>query len=316
MSDMAHGRDEASTSELVGIAAIAAVAVVGVGALLKRLVAPRGRSTGPEVVSLDGLRSAPFPGQQGPDAVLIIPSAFDPAAPLRLWVYLRGFGNCAVNVVGSEDRRCSDGGKMRRASDLAAQLEASGSGSLVLVPELRYDAASYEPGALANPNGLADLLDEVLGRVAARVGSVGSRDVARLGVMSHSGGYLSAAALVRAGHPSLRSVVLLDSLYGADHDFASWVEGHARSFTPDGGFRFADVYTDNGGTADRSMSLADRVGPALATAGAAPWELRDATTSTLDQSVYSDRCVIFKRSGLGHSEVPRYYPRHFWAAGW
>lgn len=307
---------ESSVIEMIGLGALAAVAVVGVGVALQRATRSPRLQAGAQVVPLDGLRSAPFPGQQGPDAVMIIPSAFDPSAPLRLWVYLRGFGNCALNVVGSADGRCSNGGKVRRASDIAAQLEASGSGALVLVPELRYDAASYDPGALANPNGLADLIDEALGRVADRVGRVGSRDVTRLGVMSHSGGYLSAAALVRAGHPSLRSVVLLDSLYGADHDFASWIERHARSFTPEGGFRFADVYTDNGGTADRSVSLADRVGTSLADAGVSQWELRDATTATLDQSVYADRCVIFKRSGLGHSEVPRYYPRHIWEAGW
>lgn len=307
---MSGGRWYESTAFAVGVGA-----AVGFGAAALARAALRPRPA-PGVRLLEGMANSPFPGQGVPDAAVIVPSSFNPLAGLNVRVYVRGFGNCAANVSGDSDGRCSPGGRTRAASHLASQLERSGANAIVVVPELRFDAASSEPGGLARPGGLAGFLDEVLARLAPEIGEYGSSDIDTLGVMSHSGGYLACAAVMEAGHPAMRSVVLLDSLYAADARFASWVERHASGFSPRGGYRFADVYTATGGTDERSRMLAERVAAALSSAGTAGGMIYDDDARTLQPSEYESASVIFARSSLSHTDVTRYYPERFWRAGW
>lgn len=297
--------------------AVAIGAAAGLGAVALARLAAR-RRTPPGVRLLSGLASAPFPGQGDvPDAAVIIPSSFRPSPfGINVRIYIRGFGNCASVVSGASDARCSPGGRTRSASMLADQLERSGADAVVVVPELRFDAASSEPGSLAEPGGLARFLDEVLARLAPDIGSFSSSDIGTLGVMSHSGGYLACAAVMEAGHPALRSVVLLDSLYAADARFAAWVSRNAGLFTARGGYRFADVYTASGGTDERSRMLAERVYADLSAAGTAAGMIYDDEARTLTPAEFASAPVIFARSTLSHTDVTRYYPERFWRAGW
>jgi len=265
---------------------------------------------------LEGLASSPFPQQAGTGAAVVVPPGFVPSSAMRVCLYIRGFSNCVDRVVTDTDGPCSPGGATHHASHLATQLADSGSGTLLILPELIREVQSGDPGKLAQAGSVNALLEEVLARMAPVLGSRTVADIAHLGVMTHSGGYQTAAAIIRQRPAALRSVALLDSLYGNQADFAAWVAENAARFTPADGFRIADMYTDGGGTADKSRALAAQVRLSLAAAGAQSEFLFDDDASrTLTPQDYA-RHALFKHSALSHDGTTRYYPQRLWAAGW
>lgn len=312
-ADAEHLAAQIAGGVLVGAAALAAA--YGLYRLTRRIAGGRQ----PMIHFLSDLGHAPFPAQSGPDAAVAVPSRFDPTQPLRLCVYFRGFSSCVTSIIGDREVACSPGGPRRGFSALGNQLEASGANLILVLPELRREAQSGDPGALRNAGAFDAMMNEILGRLEPLVPGLGRRsmsDVARLGVMSHSGGYQAVAQVVRAAPPSLRSVALLDSLYGEDSKFAAWISAHATGFAPGGDYRFADIYTTGGGTADHSRALYDRVLPTLRAAGAGARVMHDTTSATLDPEAYLAHPVLFKFSALSHGGVSRYYPQRLWSAGW
>lgn len=243
------------------------------------------------------LEAGAFPGSGHPDVVVYTPAGFDPTPPLDVVVFLHGWNNCAANVIRSVGAPCTPGRRARQAHGLAAQLEASGKNALLVVPELRFDAASGDPGALAEPGALAALLDETLAALALEP------TVGRVIVVSHSGGYQAAAAFVRHGGVPITELHLLDSLYGHFDDFDAWVEDDHDGFAARDR-RFASVYSRDGGTRVDSQAMATRAATWFA---ATPSAVRDdRTTATWTEADY-DHGLLFKRTGLGHDAVPRYY---------
>lgn len=293
------------------------VAAAGYG--IYRLREKNMTDSGPnsEVILLENLSHAPFPAQAGPGAAVVIPPGFSASRGMRVCVYIRGFSNCVGRIVDDHDGPCRPGGDKHNSSHLARQLAASGSQTLLILPELVREARSGDPGQLSRPGSFQAMVEEVLARVAERIGLWTLADIGHLGLMSHSGGYQAMAAIVRQRPAALRSVALLDSLYGNRSDFAEWVGDHARGFSPDGGYRIADIYTDGGGTAAQSRSLAASTQTTLTNVG-----LRDrciideSTTRTLSQAELAGHAAVFKHSGLSHTDVSRYYPQQLWAAGW
>jgi hypothetical protein len=292
----------------------AALAVGGV-AVIALTATASAASSATQVLMLD-LATGPFPEQRKPSAV-VIPSGLGPSDPLDVWVYFRGVLKCVDRVLGDTDGPCSSSGHPHKASHLLAQFVGSGSKALLIVPELRYDAAGMDAGALAQPGRFAAMLDEVLAHpaVAARLGARTSANVRRLGVMAHSGGILPAAAVVRDRPTGLNSVVLLDALYNSEAVFAAWIAENARRFGPGGDRRFATVYTDNGGTITRAQALAGTTRAAIDAVGLGSELLDDRSTRTLTPADYAKH-AIFKRSALDHDALAPYYPRQFWSAGW
>jgi len=234
--------------------------------------------------------------------MLVVPSGFRPDAPLRVCVYFRGWSNCVSTVVGDRDAACTPGGVTHRAFQLAEQLAASGTQTLLLAPELRVEARSSDPGETARPGGLVAMLDEVLREhLPPSIGPRQVADMVSLGLMAHSGGGQSLAAAVRQAPPALRSVALLDALYGDVRTFADWLA------PVDPARRFACIYTDGGGTAANALALSSR------TTGDV---LRDTTSGTLTPEQLRAYPTIFKRSALSHDGVAQYYPQRLWSAGW
>lgn len=310
--------DEGLAMRIAEGAAVVGAAVAGAYALYRLTryaLAPRSYAV---THFLDGLEHAPFPRQAGPSAAVVVPSAFDPSQPLALWVYFRGHNSCVASIVGDVPLACSPRGKKRGFSKLATQLEASGQNALLVLPELKREAASGDPGAFRRAETFEAFVAEVFGRLGPLVPGLGARslaDVARLGLMSHSGGYLAVASVLATRPAPLRSVVLLDSLYGERAKYLAWIRDNAARLAS-AECRFGDVYTAGGGTMDVSQALCDDVVPVMARVGAEGRMLHDATTATLAPEVYADRSVIFKRSGLDHGAVSRYYPERFFRAGW
>lgn len=264
--------------------------------------------SGTYVFSLDAGAFAPTPAH--PSVLVYLPSGFRPTPPLDVIVFLHGFDNCVGNVIRDGGVSCdADAGTpARSAYALAAQLDATHKNALLLCPEVAFDRATGDPGNLGAPNGFAALLDETLADLRPVLGPLTHADVRRLVVASHSGGYEAAASIATQGGVPVNELYLLDSLYGKEKDFDDWVLARLPAIalgpSPDGGARFADVYTCCGGTLANSQAMADR---------AASWVNPDAgvlvddrTTGTWPTATY-DHGLLFKSSALTHDGVPRYY---------
>jgi hypothetical protein len=270
-----------------------------------------------ERVYLYRMAAAAFPAQAGPSVAVHVPPGFDPTPPLGVQVYFHGWSNCVANVVGATNTPCTAGGPARRASDLITQFDAARVNALLVVPELRVDAMTGDPGAFARAGAFRAFLQELLTTQLAPV--IGRRDVAdvgRVSVMAHSGGYVAAAAVARVGEvAALRELALLDALYGEVSTFDRWVQGGLARFVPPAatGLRFVDVYTTSGGTRANSRAMAGRAVAWLSGAGRLGSLLDDDTVTMLEPEAYAHP-VIFKHSALSHDNTTRYYPRRLFAA--
>jgi len=230
------------------------------------------------------LDHAPFPGTPDrPNAVVYVPDGYDASRSSGAIIFLHGWFNCATNVIKPTNSSCGAG--VRNAYNLANQLDDANKNALLIVPELAYDRASGDPGALATPGTFAAMLDEIATELALPAPDY-------LVVASHSGGYRAAAAIARDA--AIDELWLLDSLYGETTTFDAFAQAAPA--------RFADIYTVGGGTYANSQAMATR---------AHGWV--DATELTDDrgQKLLTDddfaRTLVFKQSGLSHDNVPRYY---------
>jgi hypothetical protein len=213
------------------------------------------------------LRAQAFPGVS-PGALAFVPAGFDPRAPFDLVLYFRGHNNCVEVVAGTAPGAC-------RASNIVGQfLDATrGRNALLLLPELRREQATGDPGQLARAGGAQALVDEALA-----VLGVTARP-ARVVALAHSGGYVALAHAARVA--GLTGVGLLDALYGS--------EGSFRAFAADPTHRLVNVYGSS--TATQSERLAAAIPGAV---------LR----RTPGRFAPGPR-VAFQRSGLAHDEVAR-----------
>jgi len=231
-----------------------------------------------------------------PSALVYLPRGFDPTPPLAVVVFIHGFSNCVENVVRDAGGECTPDGGTRAAYALSAQLEATGKNALLLVPEIDYDQQTGAPGNLGTSDGFKALLAETLADLSGPLHGATVADVGTLIVTSHSGGYQAAAGIASKGGVPVDEIDLFDSLYGNTADFDAW----AKAVTA--GKRFADVYTQGGGTLSNSQAMATR---AQAWVPAAEL-LDDRTTDTLTDAQYAHE-LLFKLSGLSHDGVPAYY---------
>ncbi len=259
----------------------------------------------PDVLAFE-LRSGAFPGSGHPDAAVHVPPGFDATRRPGVLLYFHGWNGCVATSLADEDSPCTDEGEARPASALAAQIDAARVNALLVAVELRVDMPTGDPGQLAMPDGLRDLLRELFSEhLADPLGcTLDVEALDRVVVMAHSGGYQAAASALRyGGLPRITEVDLLDAFYGADGIFEDWV-GRAVD-RDDPRLRFVDLYTAAGGTVARSRALA-----ALAHARAGGFEHLigdDDGDAELSIDALGRRPVVFKRVPLEHAQLPRAY---------
>jgi hypothetical protein len=257
------------------------------------------------------LEAGAFPGSGHPDVAVHVPPGLRPFERVGAVVFFHGFNNCVANVIGSVNSACVTGSPVRTALHLSEQLDAARVNAILFAVELRYDQATGDPGALASPNRLRELLHETLaGHLDAVLGrplDVG--DLERVIVGTHSGGYQAAARTITVGGlPQLRQIDLYDSLYGELPTYDAWIQGHVARYDVGRAdeLRFSDVYTSGGGTAVNSRAMATRIQGWLAPVGLQASLIYDDTTATLAPADLADP-LIMKLSGLTHDGVPQYY---------
>jgi hypothetical protein len=255
------------------------------------------------------LQAGAFPGSGHPDVAVHVPPRFDGTRRPGLILYFHGWNGCVDAALADDDVPCADGGEPRPSAALAAQVDRAGVNALLIAIELRVDAATGEPGQLAMPGGLRDLLRELFAtQLAERLGCTLAIDALdRVLVIAHSGGYQAAASVLRYGDvPQIREVDVLDGLYGAEEIFAHWV-GDALS-NPSVQLRFVDLYTTSGGTRDRSRALSAAVRNQLGlSAGTTDDFFYDNDNASELPEAALSRAIVFQRVWRDHSELPRAY---------
>ncbi len=284
---------------------IGAVALLGFGAW----------KLGAAMLSGDGsgtfyfvMRAGAFPPRDHPSVAVRIPPGFDRSRPLGVAVYLHGWSNCVANAIGSTDSPCVPGGVVHRASALAEQFDRARINAILVVPQMAYNQASGDPGTFSRPGGFRAFIEELLSEhLASAIGRHSVADVARLAVMSHSGGYLAAAAILRQADVRVAEVAMLDSLYGEVPVFERWIESHAEALAR-GESRFADVYTSTGGTRDNSNLLARRIRSLLPTPLPAGVLVQDE-----DPGHAVRASVLIEHTALSHADLTRVYPERLWS---
>lgn len=174
-----------------------------------------------------------------PDAVVRMPDV----PPRQLVLYLHGWESCARGVALGGRVDCGDGTRVD-GQGVAARAARGAPDAAIVVPQLAYLHRGGNPGAWRVPSHPAAWLQEV----DAQVGLGAAQE--RLTVVAHSGGYVAAAALLRAD-PGLGvdTVVLLDALYGDVDDFAAWLCGGP-------GRVLVSLHTAHAGTTRRNQELA------------------------------------------------------------
>lgn len=252
-----------------------------------------------------------FPGSGHPDVAVHIPPGYDACARQGAVLYIHGHNNCVTNAIGDAPSACTPGGPARAAHHLITQLDDAHVNALLIAIEVRFDVASGDPGALANTNGLRDLLNELFDAHLSPLLGQPTRldDLERVVLASHSGGYIAVArALERGGLTNLREVQLYDSLYGEVAAYQHFTIDQITRFDPmsDAALRFNIVFTDGGGTATLSRNLGAQLSTGVVSVMHPEWLLFDTTTATLTSDAFAHPLIV-KRSMLSHDDVVRYY---------
>jgi hypothetical protein len=283
------------------------------GATSAARIACEGRRPALPDAILYTLRAGAFPGSGHADVAVHVPPGFDATRRPGVVVYFHGWQGCVAAALAADDAPCSDAGTPRGAANLSRQIDEAYINALLVAIEVRVDAPTGEPGRLAMPAGLRDLLREVF--VEHLSGSLGcTLDVDaldRVVLIAHSGGYQAAAGALMLGDvPRVTEVALLDALYGADEVFSGWVEGEVGRFDArlEDALRFVDLYTCCGGTAEASRALARRSADALSKAGLAGALYDDDGEGDVNPTALAHP-VLFKRVPRQHADLPGAYVR-------
>ncbi len=309
------------------LVALAVLAIASFDAPLTPLSASRPRPAGPTApaTACEGardalpeglfyeLRAGAFPGSSRPDVAVHVPPGFDATRRPGLVVYFHGWQGCVAAALSAGDEPCTDAGPPRPGTDLASAFDAAGVNALLVAVELRSDMPTGEPGKLAMPGGLRDLLRELFSEhLADPLGCALDVDALdRVVLVAHSGGYQAAASALALGDVArVTEVDLLDALYGADDLFSRWIEAQALRFDPrvSDPLRFVDLYTCCGGTTEPSRALARRLGSELSRAGLAEALSDDDVEAPVTASALAHG-VVFKRVPGPHGDLPRAYFR-------
>lgn len=247
--------------------------------------------TGVGTTRLLTLQNQAFPNNGHYGALIHAPPGFRSGGPFDLVVYFHGHNNCAENVSGNTRTRCTPGQATRGVSNLIGQFDAVNPNALLVVPQLRWDAATGDPGRLRRTDGLRLLLEEAFAAAPEILRGRTLADVRKTMLAAHSGGYVATAASLRSGNVPVGEVVLFDAMYGDVPTF--------ERFAATG--KFTNIYTNSGGTASNSRELARTLQSRF------PGQVRwDDTTGDLTDADYAAR-ILVKRTSLGHGSVPSYY---------
>lgn len=161
------------------------------------------------------LDNAPFPCKPLPyinrEVIVFVPARWRPPADGRvdLLVYFHGHHSTAHKAL--------------EGMHLRQQLAASGGSSLLVIPQLAFNAAESHAGRLERRGGLRRLLHETLAILARRRLVPVKARPGRVRLAAHSGGFQAAAMSLARGRVPVSEVYLFDAMYGFAHVFTGWL---------------------------------------------------------------------------------------------
>jgi len=175
--------------------------------------------------------------------------------------------------------------------------------AVLVVPQLARFAADSSCGRLAQPRGLARLLENALS-TAGRLGRSALGDSrfpdraepGRICISAHSGGFHAAACSLRSGGVDVSETYLFDALYAEREVFRDWVL-ERRGEPATSRHKLVSYFTPGATTETMNHGLRaelERGGVPVAQ------EMREGELSRRD---LSHAGAVFVRTGNGHSQV-------------
>ena len=240
-----------------------------------------------------GLPDAPFAGiSYGDDTVIVfVPRRYRYHASegVPALVHFHGHNSSADRAIA--------------AHALREQLVDSRQNAVLIVPQLARFAADSSCGRLAQPRGLARLLENAIS-TAARMGrsTLGESrfparaEPGRVCLSAHSGGFHAAACSLRAGGVDVSETYLFDALYAEREVFRDWVL-ERRGEPAASRHKLVSYFTPGAATETLNHGLRaelERGGVQVAQ------EMREGELSRRD---LSHAGAVFVRTGNGHSQV-------------
>jgi len=167
-----------------------------------------------------GLPEAPFAGlSYGDDTVIVfVPRRYRYHAEegVPALVHFHGHNSTAERAIA--------------AHALREQLVDSRQNAVLILPQLARFAADSSCGRLAQPRGLARLLENAISSTArlgrsslGESGFPGRAEPGRVCLSAHSGGFHAAACSLRTGGVDVSETYLFDALYAERDVFRDWV---------------------------------------------------------------------------------------------
>jgi hypothetical protein len=240
-----------------------------------------------------GLPEAPFAGlSYGDDTVIVfVPRRyrFHAEEGVPALVHFHGHNSTAERAIA--------------AHALREQLVDSRQNAVLVVPQLARFAADSSCGRLAQPRGLARLLENAISSTA-RLGrsSLGESrfpdraEPGRVCLSAHSGGFHAAACSLRTGGVDISETYLFDALYAEREVFRDWVL-ERRGEPASSRHKLVSYFTPGATTETMNHGLRvelERQGISVAQ------EMREGELSRRD---LSHAGAVFVRTGNGHSQV-------------
>jgi hypothetical protein len=241
-----------------------------------------------------------------PNVIVYTPRGFDATPPVDVVVFLHGQMNCIDTVIGPFARSCNAAKRTapRTAHNLLAQLDATKKNAVLVVPQLARDKADSSAGAFADEGTMRLLFQDAFALVPQLAAIDVDQDLGALQVISHSGGYKAAAGIARVGGVPVTDLVNLDSFYGYEEEYFGWIEEWPWAFYLPRDRRWSVIYGTS--TLKWAQPMATRVGAYFDPEDAKEFLVDDRTTATLADAQYG-KSLLFKRTGMEHNALVRYY---------
>jgi hypothetical protein len=159
------------------------------------------------------------PNAAAPTVLVFVPRHYRPAPDGRVGfvVHFHGHNTTAERAIA--------------AHQLREQLDDSKQNAILVVPQLAVMAADSSAGRFETPGVFSKLLGDVLAQLDKKesrieLGASATPPAASIGrvvVSAHSGGYHSAATVLKVGGQPIQEVYLFDALYAEADVFRDWV---------------------------------------------------------------------------------------------
>lgn len=159
------------------------------------------------------------PNAAAPSVLVFVPRHHRPAANggVSFIVHFHGHNTTAERAIA--------------AHQLREQLDDSKQNAILVVPQLAVMAPDSSAGRLETPGTFGKMLVDVLAALDTRAArrelgasaTPADASVGRVVVSAHSGGYHSAATVLKVGGAAIQEVYLFDALYAETDVFKDWV---------------------------------------------------------------------------------------------